>query len=188
MGVIKRRDGGKRKKAKPQEQRMPVQKMPETAVDCRLLTLAHRKITRKKSGRSPGSRVNKPMACLPDPLPMRWHSGDGSGFDSFTVARAASEWRPITNNLCAPTSRLSLQTEVCRPPEIRFQFSTRNSSFSDDGFHKAGRSNSITAKKNFDLRFPAACCSALRRTLWPRIFRQIWLLCKQDGRKQLLNK
>ena len=167
---------------------MPVQKMPETAVDCRLLTLAHRKITRKKSGRSPGSRVNKQMACLPDPLPMRWHSGDGSGFDSFTVARAASEWRGLTNNLCAPTSRLSLQTEVCRPPEIRFQFSTRNSSFSDDGFHKAGRSNSITAKKNFDLRFPAACCSALRRTLWPRIFRQIWLLCKQDGRKQLLNK
>ena len=76
---------------------MPVHKMPETAVDCRLLTLAHRKITRKKSGRSPGSRVNKQMACLPDPLPMRWHSGDGSGFDSFTVARAASEWRGLMN-------------------------------------------------------------------------------------------
>ncbi|MEC5212239.1 hypothetical protein RCH06_000773 [Polaromonas sp. CG_9.5] len=188
MGVIKRWEGEKEEEGEAARAADAVQKMPETAVDCRLLTLAHRKITRKKSGRSPGSRVNKQMACLPDPLPMRWHSGDGSGFDSFTVARAASEWRGLTNNLCAPTSRLSLQTEVCRPPEIRFQFSTRKLSFSDDGFHKARISSSITEKEVaiYDCRRRAAVlCAGLSNSI---ILDQTGLLCKQDVRKQLLNK
>lgn len=94
---MKRREGEKEEEGEAAKAADAGAKMPETAVDCRLLTPAHRKITRKKSGRSPGSRVNKQMACLPDPLPMRWHSGDGSGFDSFTVARAASEWRGLMN-------------------------------------------------------------------------------------------